>query len=267
MITEYSTPRTVPDHPTPHANLFHPFGHLLDPARPEGWLCPGGGLSRCPPGAHLLLAAIIWADLGEPMPPTDSAALLLAAGWCQIATNGQVSGQALTRAQYAALRYVAEHHGIDPAFSRTLRGEIVRLAVVDAPPPLPVLPPRLGALAQRVSVVQHDVLARGLARGALAGWLAPDGRLHLCGRYEHARTANWLCGLPGDANDGWQQLERAGWAVVPEDGGVSLPEQGWTQAQLDTMGDLLGETRLRLDWRKLVAASLYALHVREQSGR
>lgn len=78
------------------------------------------------------------------------------------------------------------------------------------------------------------------------GWLAPDGKLYPCRFMEHLNHAQELAFVHyQERGDGAQRLEKEGWAKLYSDGVCLLPasymynrDGEYTQAQLDTLGDL-----------------------------
>jgi hypothetical protein len=68
------------------------------------------------------------------------------------------------------------------------------------------------------------------------GWIAPDGRFYAAERWTHVRMAAQLRATGDGPADPWTMAD--GWVLVRAHGeAVCLP--GITQAQWDTLGDLL----------------------------
>lgn len=74
------------------------------------------------------------------------------------------------------------------------------------------------------------------------GWLAPDGKFYPCSYMEHLAEAYRLALVHYNSDDGEKTLEEKGWAKILGDGVIFLltyDRKGYTQAQINTLGDLL----------------------------
>jgi hypothetical protein len=74
------------------------------------------------------------------------------------------------------------------------------------------------------------------------GWLAPDGKFYPCGYMEHLGEAYRLALVLHNDDDGEKTLEEKGWAKILDTGITFLltfERKGYTQAQINTLGDLL----------------------------
>lgn len=80
-----------------------------------------------------------------------------------------------------------------------------------------------------------------------AGWLAPDGKFYPCRYMEHLSEAYRLALVHYNDQDGEETLEEKGWAKIFSDGIIILlkhirsfdKDEKYTQAQINTLGDLL----------------------------
>lgn len=226
-------------------------------AYPTGWLDEKGNFYRC----HFLAdeherLALAWGPRVVPAAGGAWRQALERNGWRALRSDGTLAPQcSVTAGQVLMLTSFVLDGGedLDPAYRAGLVRTLYQLAgkplASDAPLPekLP-LPPllSLGEAIQRCPSV--------------SGWLAPDGRLYICERYMHGRFAAVLAhvhNITGSARlESWQWLERAGWAHLSDIGTLRCTYRLLTQAQLDTLGDLLADERLPADYRERVGQSL-----------
>jgi hypothetical protein len=217
-------------------------------AYPTGWLDPLGTLYRC----HGLAdehnrVALVWGPVRFPAAAGDWPAVLERAGWRRLRSDGTLSAGPVTLAQLVYLMSLEADWGpdLEPAYRDGLVRTVCCLAGRPLAPGAP-LPQRLPLppLPDAGEVAQE--------RGEVAGWLAPDGRLYPCLRHGHGRFAAVLAhalGVTQPASlDAWRRLERAGWAHLGDGGSLECSGE-LTQAQLDTLGDLLADERLPAGYR------------------
>ncbi len=104
------------------------------------------------------------------------------------------------------------------------------------------------------------------------GWLAPNGKFYPCAWMDHLNEAQNLAFVHyKEKGDGSQRLEKEGWAKIFNDGICILlgtlrfdddlndlyPNMKYTQAQLDTLGDLFVLATKE-------EAEAYAEHIRKE---
>lgn len=74
-------------------------------------------------------------------------------------------------------------------------------------------------------------------RNRMGGWIAPDGTFYPAQRFHHLRIGAELRGTGDGPSDPWDM--RDGWLMVRAHGEVLVLPDRLTQAQLDTLGDML----------------------------
>src|SRR5262245_60442259 len=90
-----------------------------------------------------------------------------------------------------------------------------------------------------------------------AGWLSPEGPFYPCARWKHISMAARLREAGAGPADPWRMTD--GWIMVRENGEVVALPGRVTQAQLDTLMDMLVAAPLDSGYRAWMLDSLRQL--------